>query len=161
MTDIVIRPATAEDAAPMADLLNEIIAIGGTTAMTGPFDRARILGKFLEGPRFISCHVAAAAGDVLGFQWLERGDGAALPADWGSIASFVDPASHGRRIGRRLFEATKAAAQGAGLAAIDATILRHNTGGLAFYGAIGFADYRSSKTSISKQYPLQDKPAAG
>lgn len=160
MTDIVIRPASAEDAAPMADLLNEIIAIGGTTALTGRFDPARIAEMFLASPRFVSCHLAADTGAVLGFQALERGHGR-LSEDWGSIASFVSPASHGRRIGRRLFEATKTSAIAAGLSAIDATILRHNAGGLAFYGAIGFSDYHSSETSISKLYRLQGDGSAG
>lgn len=70
------------------------------------------------------------------------------------IASFVALGRHGQGIGGLLFQSTLAAARAAGIRHIDATIRQENTGGRAFYGRLGFTDYRESAGAVSKRYDI-------
>lgn len=146
-----VRPVRDEDAAELAELLNEIIARGGTTALEEPFTAQRLAETYLTGPGVISCFVAVdrATGRLLGFQTLVRD--AHLPPDVGDIGTFARVGGTQRGVGTALFAATRAAAQAKGLAAINATIRADNTGGLAFYGRMGFLDH-----SVRAAIPLKD-----
>lgn len=154
-----IRPATPQDAGAVAKLINEIIAIGGTTAHTEPFDEAGIVDTFIAPRLTISCFVAVNGAKIVGFQSLEWADPEwpgedRLPSDWAIIATYVDPRAHKMGIGRSLFAETASAAKAAGAVFIDATIRRENKGGLAYYQAMGFRDYREGTATISKRYSL-------
>jgi len=143
----------------MCDLLNKIIAIGGTTAHREPFDLARMQADYIAHPRGVLCSVAVRDRAIVGFQSLERGDPtwqgeAPLTEDWGVIATFVADGQQGQGIGRKLFAATLEAARAAELIAIDATIRMENAGGLAFYGGLGFVDYCERKGAQAKRYDL-------
>ncbi|MEL7178033.1 MAG: GNAT family N-acetyltransferase [Pseudomonadota bacterium] len=152
---IQFRSATAADAPKMSALLNAIIAMGGTTAHRKPYDTDRMLRDYITTPYAVSCIVAEDAEQVLGFQSLEQANPAyPLPVDWGVIATFVKIGMQGRGVGGGLFKVTRAAAEAAGLVAIDATIRKENTGGLAYYGRLGFVAYASSDVTISKKYLL-------
>lgn len=145
-----IRPAAAADLPQMAALLNAIIRTGGTTAIETPLDEAALAAWFLDPPGAVCCHVALdAAGRVLGFQSV--GANPDLPPGTGDMASFVAEGLTGRGIGSALFAATRAAARGAGLTALNATIRADNTGGLAYYARLGFADH-----AVSRAVPLAD-----
>lgn len=146
-----IRPARAEDAPGLCDLLNRVIEIGGTTALERPLTTAEFTACFLEGPRFLCCFVAEeeGAGALLGFQALERSS--KLPEDWGDIATFARPEPKVPGVGSALFAATRAQARVLGLVAINATIRADNRGGLAFYAKMGFVDY-----AVAKAVPLAD-----
>lgn len=78
----------------------------------------------------------------------------ACPPGWAVIATYVDPHAHKRGIGRSLFAETARAAKAAGAVFIDATIRKENKGGLAYYQAMGFRDYREGTATISKRYSL-------
>lgn len=152
-----VRIASPRDAGPMAQLINEIIAIGGTTAHRRPFDEHRILDEFIAAKRGICCFVAVDDAQILGFQALEWCDPDwpgedRLPADWAVIGTYVAPGAHGRGIGRALFLETAKAAKAAGVRFIDATIRKENEGGRAFYAGIGFVDYRTGDESVSKRF---------
>jgi len=154
-----VRPAVPGDATGLCAILNEIIAIGGTTAHRVPFDAVMMRRHYIAPPRGISCMVAELGGGLAGFQALEWSDPDRtgpdrFPADWALVATFVAPDWHGHGIGARLFEATLAAARAAGVVAIDATIRRENAGGLAYYARIGFTDHRSDAERISKKLDL-------
>ena len=140
---MTIRPATAEDARDMTTLLNEIIAIGDTTAHQTPFDEDRMIRHYIAPDDLISCHVAETENGVVGFQWLGWPDPAYedLPRGWATIASFVAQEVAGQGIGKRLFAATVTSAMQAGVKTIDATIRADNLSGLRYYGSIGFSDY--------------------
>mgnify|MGYP000494983366 CR=1 FL=1 len=73
-----IRPAKPFDAAVMAALLNEIIAIGGSTAMTRPVT-AEDLRQWMAEPGSIWHLAENDKGAVQGFQWVHRR--ADLPPD--------------------------------------------------------------------------------
>ena len=154
---LVIRAARRGDAKAMARVLNEIIEIGGTTAHRGAFDGQAIVRDFIAAKFGICCFVAVKGPQLCGFQALEwcdpdwPGDDP-LPADWAVIATYVNPRHHRRGVGRGLFEQTVAVAKAAGVRVIDATIRKENHGGQAFYGGIGFQDYRSGPETVSKRF---------
>lgn len=154
---VTTRPAQPQDAAAMADLLNAIIAIGGTTAHQRPFDAARMQAHYIDDPQIIATTVAEIDGAIVGYQCLAWPDPDhpnepdSLPSDWSYIATFVQVGRTGQGIGGALFAVTKAAAQTAGAVTIDATIRADNTGGLHYYDSMGFVDY-----AILPDVPLRD-----
>lgn len=139
---LTLRPARAEDAAEMAALLNEIIAIGGTTAHEDALDEAGMIERYISAPSLISCTVAEEEAVILGFQGLFRpSPGGQMPPDWAVIATFARVGRTGGGVGRALFAETLRRARAAGVRTIDATIRADNASGLGFYAHMGFADY--------------------
>lgn len=154
---IGIREAEDGDAVQMAVILNEIIEIGGLTAHLTRFDAERIRRTFIHPVRRISCFVALDGLQVRGFQALEWSDPEwpgedRLPADWALVSTFVQPGHHRRGIGKALFKRTAAAAEAAGVRFIDATIRQENARAQAFYGSLGFEEYRRSADAVSKRF---------
>ncbi|PUB11769.1 GNAT family N-acetyltransferase [Yoonia sediminilitoris] len=140
---MIVRPATAADAQAMVDVINPIIAQGGTTAYQTPYDAAGMLAKHIAPAAGVSCMVAEHAGKVIGFQSLfwPTDPSDTFPDGWAIIASFVAVEAAGKGAGQHLFAATKVAAQKAGVKVIDATIRADNTPGLRYYSGVGFEDY--------------------
>ncbi len=142
IVNLTTRPATAKDATAMAALLNEIIAIGGTTAYEDPFDSESMDQQYVCARNLIACTVAENDSELLGFQglfWPTAED--PLPRGWACIATFARVGRTGSGVGRALFAATVRAARGARANTIDAMIRADNTSGLAFYSLMGFTDY--------------------
>jgi len=163
MTCWTVRPAVRGDAAALADLLNAIIAAGGTTAYQVPFTPDGFATAHIDGPAVLTSMVALDEDDrPMGFQILLRDD--RLPPGWGDIGTFARRGSTTRGIGSALFAATCAAARQLGLVGINATIRADNEGGLAFYGKQGFKDHAVARgvplndgtpvDRISRRYPL-------
>lgn len=146
-----VRQAVSADAAELADLLNAIIARGGTTALEDPYTPERLNAAYLTGPDVLCCFVAVdqEARRLEGFQTLGRSP--SLPADVGDIGTFARVGGTQRGIGSALFAATRACATVLGLAAINATIRADNSGGLAFYSRMGFVDH-----GVAAGVPLRD-----
>jgi L-amino acid N-acyltransferase YncA len=139
---LTTRRATSNDAEALAALINEIIAIGGTTAIETPFTRASMDHEFVSGAHVISSIVAEESGQLLGFQvLLGSTEEEPMPTGWGSIGTYARVGQTRGGVGRALFAETVKAARAAGVRTIDATIRADNTGGLAFYSRMGFADY--------------------
>ncbi len=137
---INVRPTHALDAGQMAGLLSGIIAVGGTTALTGQISRGDMLAWMSDSEGASAWHVAEGAdGDILGFQWIAPHSH--LPPEACDIATFVRPGQQGVGIGSRLFEATRAAATRLGYRWINANIRADNTFGVAYYQSRGFEDY--------------------
>ncbi len=135
---IHVRRAGLLDARPMAELLNEVIALGGTTAMTQPVT-GEDLTQWMAAPRAI-WHVAEdAGGALLGFQWVNPHP--VHGPDVAQIATFARVGKTGLGIGSALFDATRAACARAGYIWINAEIRADNPGGLAYYQSRGFEDY--------------------
>jgi L-amino acid N-acyltransferase YncA len=137
---ITTRRATTLDAPPMAELLNQIIAAGGTTALTRPVtsrDMAQMMTTALDRSAW---HVALNWGGALrGFQYIEPGDH--LPPEACDIATFVQIGRTGLGIGSALFAATTKTAKALGYVWINAEIRADNEGGLIYYQSRGFRDY--------------------
>jgi L-amino acid N-acyltransferase YncA len=151
LSDLEIRDVALADAPELAELLNAIIAQGGTTALEDPFTPDRLARTYLVGPDVHCCFVAidAATGRLEGFQTLGRYP--ALPDDIGDIGTFARVDGKQRGVGSALFAATRDRARQLGLTAINATIRADNVGGLAFYGKMGFEDH-----SVTPGRPLKD-----
>ena len=148
---VTVRPVTSADAPELAELLNAIIARGGTTALQEPFTPERLDQNYLTGPEVLSCVVAVddETGRLEGFQTLIRM--AHLPEGWGDIGTFARVDGIQRGVGTALFAATCERARALGLPAINAEIRADNSGGLTFYGKMGFEDYR-----VDAARPLKD-----
>lgn len=148
--EIQVRPTVRADAPALAELLNEIIAAGGTTAYETPFTPDTFADAHIDGPGVITSIVAEdERGRPMGFQILLASD--KLSPGWGDIGTFARRGSTTRGIGSALFAATKAAAIAAGLTVINATIRADNSGGLTFYARMGFVDY-----AVARAVPLAD-----
>ncbi|WP_146590330.1 GNAT family N-acetyltransferase [Puniceibacterium confluentis] len=138
---VTVRRAGRLDTRDMADLLNQIILKGGSTALTSPVSAADLAAWMQSAPEHSAWHVAEDEnGRILGFQYIEPHPD--LPPDTCDIASYVRPGETGIGIGSALFAATSAAARTLGYRAIIAVIRQDNAGGLAYYQSRGFEDWR-------------------
>ena len=146
---MLVRKALPSDSAELADLLNEIIRAGGTTALETELTAEEFDDWFISGQYALACHVAQADGTLFGFQSLSLfGD---PPAGWADIATFARIAPKRKGVGTALFAATRNAAEVLGLTTINATIRADNVSGLAYYAKMGFETYHRLK-----QVPLRD-----
>jgi len=66
-----IRPAAKDDAQALTQVVNPIIAAGGTTAHQTPFDESRLLRHYIAPPMLVSCQVAEQDGIpmTINFHW--------------------------------------------------------------------------------------------
>ena len=137
---ISVRSPSALDAGDMARLLNEIIEVGGTTAISRPVTGTDIAEWIRFDPPNCAWHVAVDDTErVVGFQWIEPNPD--LPKEAVDIATFVQVGQTGLGIGSALFQATAQAAKVLGYAWINANIRADNEGGLIYYQSRGFQDY--------------------
>lgn len=144
---ISVRRAGVLDARPLADLLNEIIELGGTTALTTPISVTEIKDWITRQPNRSAWHLAEDdRGAVLGFQFIEPAD--YLPEEAAEIATFAKVGKVQMGIGSALFKATQIAARQLGYSWINANIRTDNFGGLAYYQSRGFEDY-AKKSGVS------------
>ncbi len=159
---VMIRPAARADTRQMAELLNEIIQAGGTTAMIQPVSSQDLDEWMVADENQNAWHVAHdAQGLILGFQWI--GPSAGLPKEAIDIASFVRIGYVGWGIGSRLFDATRKAAKDKGYEWINAAIRADNQSGLTYYQSQGFRDWKhvnnvalADGTIVSKIYKRYD-----
>jgi L-amino acid N-acyltransferase YncA len=138
----VTRPMRSDDVAALCDVLNRIIAAGGTTALEVPMDADTFRDRFIDGQHVLLSTVVLHGARRLGFQSISGY--ASLPVGWGDIATFTDRRDPVRGAGQALFATTCAAARARGLAVLNATIRADNSGGLRFYRALGFRAYDTS-----------------
>lgn len=137
---ISVRSGISLDSNSMAELLNTIIAEGGTTALTRPVTGQDLNDWMNAHPDKSAWHVAVNANEkVVGFQWIEPAD--YLPTEAVDIATFVQVGQTGLGIGSKLFDATRHAAKHLGYGWINANIRADNGGGLIYYQSRGFVDY--------------------
>ncbi|MGR3289998.1 MAG: GNAT family N-acetyltransferase [Paracoccaceae bacterium] len=147
---VTIRKASSADTRQMSELLNEIIAAGGTTAMSGAIS-AKDLAKWMQTDADQSAwHVAEDHhGTIMGFQMLIPHQD--LPPEAADIATFVRSGATQMGIGSKLFAATEKAGVSLGYLWLNATIRANNSGGLTYYQSRGFRDWR-----IDQDVPLAD-----
>lgn len=138
---MIVRHAEETDAAAMADILNGLIAAGGTTALQTPY-APDAMWQWVQAHLGRSAwHVAEAEdGQILGFQLAEPH--AKLPDDAIDIASFARIGAGGQGVGAKLFEATSEACRSMGYRWINASIRSDNRSGLTYYSRMGFVDWR-------------------
>ena len=140
MEPLAILAARDEDTEGMRTLLNEIIRVAGTTAITSKLSPDEMREWFISGEAVVSCFVAVDSdGTIVGFQSLSNC--ASLPAGWVDIATFISRSRHKSGVGSALFARTREAASKLSFATINASIRIDNVGGLAYYSRMGFATY--------------------
>jgi L-amino acid N-acyltransferase YncA len=147
---MLIRKATVADAPAMADLLNQIIAIGGTTAHQHPKSIEDIKQNYIVGPDCITCVVALLGEVLIGWQAIGWWQAEA------HIGTFVTPNGQARGVGVQMFAQTLTLARRAGLRDIHAAIRADNAPGLAYYARIGFVD-----DSLDPGFALTDGRVVG
>ncbi len=138
---IHVRPAGISDTRQMTDLLNDIIAKGGTTAHTKLFGSGVLKAEMRLYPgRTVWILAENDAGNVLGFQNAMPHKN--LPEDAADIATFVKLGQTGLGVGSKLFERTTSEARKLGYTWLNATIRADNESGLTYYQSRGFEDYK-------------------
>lgn len=155
MSTITYRTVTADDAPAISLVLQALTQAGKRKS---PSDVAFVLDRYVHSPANLRTTVAVDEdGTILGFQALTR----ATPDNiygvepgWGVIGTHIHPDAARRGIGKALFACTLARAKEAGLPAIDASIGDDNPEGLAYYGAMGFVEYRRAEGLICKKFAL-------
>lgn len=157
MDRVIIRQANGDDAAGIADVLQELVRAGKRhKPSTTEFARAHYIGHDDQ----IQCTVATdASGVVLGFQSMKKAtvdNPYGAPVGWGVIGTHIRPSAARRGVGRALLARTLEVARQQGLPAIDATIGAGNAEGLAYYEAMGFREYRVGEGTVSKALRLED-----
>ena len=139
---MIVRPATTDDAAAMAEILNGLIAAGGTTALETPLTPEQMAQWITRHPGRSAWHVCVGADDrIFGFQLAAPHPN--LPDDAIDIASFARIGAGGQGVGAALFAATSAACRSLGYAWINASIRSDNRSGLIYYTRMGFVDWHS------------------
>lgn len=142
---VIVRPVRRDDlkdAAGVADVLNNVIAAGRYTALTGhwtPEAELAFLQGFL-GPRS-ELFVAEVAGRIVGFQCIEPFAAYTSTMDHVSIlGTYVHADFRGGGIGRELAKATWAFARTHGYEKAVIYVLAHNESGLGYYRHLGFEE---------------------
>ncbi len=129
-----IRHATPDDVPGMTEVLNAVIALGGTTAHETPKSEAQVRRDYVDGPDVLSSVVAEENGQVIAWQSVGLWDGDP------HIGSFAAPWVQARGAGSRMFPRTCARLRERGIGHIVAHIRADNVPGLAYYARIGFRD---------------------
>ncbi|MGL5008841.1 MAG: GNAT family N-acetyltransferase [Paracoccaceae bacterium] len=132
---MIIRCAQSQDAAAMADILNAVIAIGGTTAHQTAKSVETVLANYITGPDVLSSVVAEDQGQVIGWQSAEHWQGDA------HIGTFVRPGIQAKGVGAAMFALSRDILHEAGITSIIASIRKDNVPGLAYYARMGFVDF--------------------
>ena len=137
-----IRRATVDDASGIAHIMELIVADRAYSAIDRAWtaeEQRSYLGALSTREAF---HVAIAdSGGIIGCQSLTRYN-ASLPsmAHVGEVGTWVLPEWRGHGIGRCLFEATRRCAAENAYRKLLCQVRASNSGALAFYGRIGFAE---------------------
>ena len=131
---MIIRQAHSDDAPAMAEILNRIIAIGGTTAHQAPKPMQAVLDDYVTGPDVLSCVVAEGGDGLIGWQSVGWWQGEA------HIGTFVDPGVQAKGTGAAMLALTCDLLRQAGIKEIIGSIRADNGPGLAYYARVGFAD---------------------
>ena len=132
---MIIRPATASDAFAMTQILNQIIAIGGTTAHETPKSAQQVLADYVTGPDVLSSVVTLVEDRLIGWQSVGRWQ------DEAHIGTFVAPDVQAKGAGSAMFALTCDIVQKAGVPYLVASIRADNEPGLRYYARLGFADF--------------------
>jgi L-amino acid N-acyltransferase YncA len=137
--EITIRDVLPADAEDIAGILNPIIAAGLYTALDTPFSAADERAFIERFPSRGIFHVAVAGERIVGFQNVEPFASYTHAFDHvGVIGTYVDLELRRQGIGRRLFDATFAAARGQGYEKFFAFVRADNDAALQTYLRQGF-----------------------
>ena len=135
---MTIRAARAQDAAAVAALYNAGIAEREATFETRPRAATEIAGWFEPGLPFLVAQ--DADGRVVGFARVSRYSDRCVYEGIGEHGVYVDAATRGRGLGRRLLDALAAEAERRGLYKLTSRIFTTNAASRAVHRAAGFTE---------------------
>lgn len=139
--ELVIREVRPDDAAGVARILNSAIETGRQTVFDTPFTVAAER-EYIQGLPARAVFMVAEqrpAGEILGFQSMEPFATYTGAFDHvGVIGTYVDHGCRRQGIGKRLAEASFAAAQRQGYEKILTYVRSDNPNSLSFYLNLGF-----------------------
>lgn len=130
---LLARAMTAADLPVCVEILNAIIATGGTTAHEDPLTLDAFRDHYFDDPKVVN--VVTDGNRIVGFQACYEGEGGLF-----YIGSFTDQTNPVKGAGRVMFAKTRADCAALGGTAIIAKITADNGPGLGYYAAMGFAD---------------------
>ena len=116
----------------MTDILNAIMAIGGTTAHQPAAD---VLTDYIDEPNVLTAVVAEDHGQLIGWKSADMWQSEA------HIGTFVQPGIQATGVGAALFAMTRVMLTKAGVQSIVASIRADNEPGLAYYARAGFVEF--------------------
>lgn len=130
---LTARKMTRADVPACTAIINHIIALGGSTAYEDPYTEADLGDHYIDDAA--TSNVVVDGDRVVGFQSTFEVE----PGVY-SIGSFTDQQNPVRGAGKVVTDKTKSDCRTLGGQSIIAKITSDNTGGLAFYSKMGFAD---------------------
>ena len=137
-------------------LLNEIIRVGGTTAITNELSADEICEcRFISGVNAVSCRFVAtdAGGAVTIFKrWSRYGD---LREGWVDIATFASRSRQKSVMARPLHPHSRRRRRSAASSRQSAAIRVVQRGGLAYYSRMGFGPTSSRRRSAGARPRIQ------
>lgn len=137
-----IRRATVEDAGSIATVLRSVVSERVHSAIDRAWTADQQRGYLQSLSNREVFHVAiAAAGDVIGYQSLDRYS-SLLPAmaHVGQLGTFLLPEWRGRGVGQALFNATIGFAASVGYRKLVIQVRGSNAPAQAFYKRLGFVE---------------------
>jgi L-amino acid N-acyltransferase YncA len=135
VSDLDIRPATADDAAAVAAIYNEGIEDRLATFETRPREAEDVRAWLEDGLPFL---VAEAGGEVVGFARVSPYSDRCVYEGVGEHAVYVARTARGGGVGRRLLAAVCDEAERAGLYKLTSRVFTDNTASRAVHVAAGF-----------------------
>lgn len=141
---MIVRTARPEDAAQMAEILDRIVAIGGTTAHETPRTADPVRDRHVTGPDVLSSFVAESGGQMVGRPAVEWWRGEA------PIGTFLRPGMQASGIGAALFAQTRPRLGALGPPAIIASIRADNVAARAYDARSGFVDLACDPDDASR-----------
>lgn len=137
MSAPIVRRAGPADARGIAEMLTDLLAATGTSAIAGPVGAATVRTWMTAAPERAVWHLAEdEKGAIQGVQWIEPA--ADLPEDMADIATFAALGRQRLGTGSALFAATVPVARALGFRWLHASIRADNEGGLVYYRSRGF-----------------------
>ena len=135
MSDLLLRPATADDLAAVAVIYNEGIEDRLATFETRPRSATDVRAWLDDGLPFL---VAAAGDEVVGFARVSPYSDRCVYEGVGEHGVYVARAARGEGLGRRLLEALCDAAEQAGLYKLTSRVFTDNAASRRAHVAAGF-----------------------
>lgn len=139
--DITVRRATVDDAAAVARLINEVILGGSPSLLDTPFSEEDERAYIDSLPARAFIHVAELpGGEVIGAQTIApAADFTTRELDHvATMGTWIDARYRRRGVGRRLAEASFAAARALGYEKVFTDVRDDNFDSLAFHVSLGF-----------------------
>jgi L-amino acid N-acyltransferase YncA len=154
---VLVRPATAADAGPVAAVMNAVITEGGLTIFDQAFseaDEAAFIASL--GPRSL-LRVAELGGAIVGVQSVDLFSPVASLAHVATMGTWIRAEARGHGIGRRLMTESLAFAHKQGYRKIVIQVLAGNHRALRFYRSLGFLDIGVARAHVKLDDRFHDE----